>query len=70
MVREININESKRIAMLFDNNETAEEIELYRRGLLNLASYAASMAEENPNVDNPGHAISYAIRLARMLEKD
>lgn len=42
MVREININESKRIAMLFDNNETAEEIELYRRGLLNLASYAAS----------------------------
>ena len=68
MVQEIKISESKRMAMLFDNNETCEEIALYRRGLLDLACYAASMAEENPNVDCPGHAISYAIKIARMLE--
>ena len=69
MIQEIELNGEKRLAMVFDNKETLEEVELYRCSLLDLACYAAAMAEENPNIDFTGHGVSHAIKIARMMEK-
>ena len=68
MIQEIDLNGEKRLAIVLDGRETREQVDFYRQGLLDLASYAAFMAEENPNIDAPLHGISYAIKAARMLE--
>lgn len=68
MIQEIEMNGEKRLAIVFDGAATRERVELYRQGLLDLASYAAFMAEENPNIDAALYGISYAIKVARMME--
>ena len=68
MIQEIEMNGEKRLALVFDGAVTRELVELYRQGLLDLASYAAFMAEENPNIDAALHGISYAVKVARMME--
>lgn len=68
MIQGIEINGEKRLAMVFDGRVTREQIELYRRGLLDLSRYAAFMAEENPNIDFTGYGVSYAIEVASMME--
>ena len=71
MIKEISLTGGKCLAMTFDNNESIEQVELYRKGLLDLAGYAASMLDEKsynePN--GVGWGIKYAITLARMLEE-
>lgn len=68
MIQEIELNGEKRLAIVLDGRETREQVEFYRQGLLDLASYAAFMAEENPNIDAPLHGISYAVKVARRME--
>jgi len=72
MVKEISLTGGKCLAMTFDNNESIEQAELYRKGLLDLAGYAAMMIEQNPNIEpeGVGWGIMYAIKIARMLESD
>lgn len=70
MVQEISLIGGKCLAMTFDNKESIEQVELYRKGLLDLAGYAAMMIEQNPNIEpeGVGWGIMYAIKIARMLE--
>lgn len=68
MIQDIEIKGKKCLAVVLDDGVDREEMEFYRRGLLDLACYAAAMAEENPNIDAPLLGISYAIKVARMME--
>lgn len=68
MIQEIEQNGEKRLALVFDDGTNKDEIELYRVGLLDLASYAAFMATENQNIEPSLHGISYAVKVARMME--
>lgn len=69
MIQEIELKGEKRLALLFDDGVTREQIELYRCGLLDLSSYAAFMAGENQNIEPALYGICHAIKVARMMEQ-
>ena len=66
MIQEIELKEEKRLAMVLDRKTTLEDVELYKQGLLDLAAYAATQMEENPDIEpaGVGWGIMYAINVA------
>ena len=72
MVQEITLDGKKRMALIFEQNEDLEDLEIYRKGLLDLVEYASMMIDEDEDLEfeGAGWGIRFAVKLARMLEKE